>query len=339
MKRQSLPSVLMMIVCLAFMACRFSYGMRAETVHEMISESYATLGGEGACTPEFKSRILFPAALKLARLLAPKSVDDVDLWKGLRLLTALAAFGCCFACIKALTESSTRAIVACMFLEYTYLWTVTTHQWEHPTDFLDIAFTSIFALLAIRERYGWLLAVTLLASLNRESAAFSGLIVIGLAIAQHGISRAAARKGLIGVACIALAYGTVTVIRLYSLDATQIQQQVGLLTTLEHWRRALLPFGAGTAFLAIICPYLIAFRNLSGTESSNRRGLLLGCLGCLGVTLVFGIVFELRVLLPCFVLLIFALAMSAPDDSDQQWLARLFGARADDQPSSDLKPV
>jgi hypothetical protein len=54
------------------------------------------------------------------------------------------------------------------------------HGWEHPTDFLDVAFFSVFLWLALQRRRALLALVVFLATLNHETAAFAGVIWFGL---------------------------------------------------------------------------------------------------------------------------------------------------------------
>jgi hypothetical protein len=64
---------------------------------------------------------------------------------------------------------------------------------------------------------------------------------------------------------------------------------------------------------------------------------LLGCLGCFLVTAFFGILFELRVLLPCYLLLVCVLVLDEHSPDDLAWLARLLGISTP-QPASGEHP-
>ncbi|HEX4143139.1 MAG TPA: hypothetical protein VHY91_06285 [Pirellulales bacterium] len=329
MSGKSLPNhermfAVVTVLCAAFICAQYSYRLRANTTHEMIAAAYGALHGEPG-GPEFQNRLIFPVLMTAGRAALPASVSDVNLWKGLRLLTALVGFASAFACMRAISGSWFRATIGCVLLGYGYLWTVCTHGHEHSSDFLDLAFIAVFVWLALRGRYGWLAAVTVLASFNRESAAFSGLIVIGLAMARHGLAPAAWKGFAIGGCNVALALITVTAARsLYRGPA--IYQHVGLSDVIENWRCALMPYGPATILLAMLAPLTLIYYNFRGSFSTRQRGLLLGCLGCFLVTVVFGILFELRVLLPCYLILICVLVLDESSGDDQSWFARACGA-------------
>ncbi|HWC89092.1 MAG TPA: hypothetical protein VG433_05545, partial [Pirellulales bacterium] len=308
------------VLCAAFMCAQYSYRLRADTTHEMIYAAYGTLHGKPG-GPEVQNRLIFPVLMTAGRSALPASVSDVNLWKGLRLLTALIGFASAFACMRAISGSWFRATIGCMLLGYGYLWTICSFKYEHSSDFLDLAFIAAFVWLALRGRYGWLAVMTVLASFNRESAAFSGLIVVGLAMARHGLAPAAWKGLAIGGCNVALAFITVTAVRsLYRGPA--IHQHVGLSDVIENWRWALMPYGPATALLAMVAPLALMNYNFHGSFSTPQRGLLLGCLGCFLVTAVFGILFELRVLLPCYLILICVLVLDESSPDDRSWIAR-----------------
>ena len=50
------------------------------------------------------------------------------------------------------------------------------HGWEHPTDFLNVAFFCGFIGLALQRKRAVLALVVFLATLNHQTAAFAGVI-------------------------------------------------------------------------------------------------------------------------------------------------------------------
>jgi hypothetical protein len=312
------------VLCTAFMCAQFSYRLRADSAPVIISETLGTFEGKPS-VPEFQNRLIFPILLAAGRAIAPASTSDVVVWKAVRLLTALVGFAVAFACMQSISGSWFRATIGCMLLGYGYLWTVCSSPYEFSFDFLDLAFIASFVWLALRGRYGWLAAMTVLGSFNRESSAFSGLIVIGLFLARYRFSPPAWKGFAIGACYIALAFITVTITRRY-FHGSALRQQLGILNVIEHWRRILLPYGPMSISLAMLAPLALMYSNFRRSFSTRQRGLLLGCLGCFLVTVVFGILFELRVLLPCYLILICVLVLDESSGDDQSWFARACGA-------------
>ncbi|HEY5315459.1 MAG TPA: hypothetical protein VIK18_23210 [Pirellulales bacterium] len=311
------------VLCTAFISAQFSYRLRAESAPVIIVETLGTLQGKPS-VPEFQNRLIFPILLAAGRAVAPASTSDVNVWKAVRLLTALVGFAVAFACMQSISGSWFRATIGCVLLGYGYLWTVCGYPFERPSDFLDLAFIALFVWLALRGRYGWLAAMTVLGSFNRESSAFSGLIVIGLSLARYRFSPAAWKGFAIGGCYVALAFITVTITR-RCFHGPALHQQLGVLEVIEHWRRALLPYGPMAIMVAMLAPLTLMLCNFRGCFSIRQRGLLLGCLGCFLVTGVFGIIFELRVLLPCYLILLCVLVLDETNDDDRAWMARACG--------------
>jgi hypothetical protein len=269
---------------------------------------------------------MFPVLLEAARAAVPFASDQ-QLWKGTRFVTALVAFGGMFVAMRALTGSSFRARVGVVFAAYGYIWGPLTNEYDLPFDFLDMAFMSLFAWLALGERYAALFATVIVAAFNRESAAFAGVTVACIAFAKHGFSRRLLPAAAVAALLVAVAAAITLTLRYGLAAGYRGGQHVGLVDTLTNWRWALLPYGPGTAFLAMALPLGAALRAMPRPFSVAQRGLLLAALTCAAISGVFGIVYEMRVLLPSYVLAVFALVLGAAAERDEDWIARIVRGR------------
>jgi hypothetical protein len=83
--------------------------------------------------------------------------------------------------------------------------------------------------------------------------------------------------------------------------------------------------GTASALLTISAPLALMLNRFRGCFLTRQCGLLLGCLGCFLVTAVFGILFELRILLPYYVQLICVLIFNESCCDDRTWFARACG--------------
>jgi hypothetical protein len=179
----SLARILVISSCLAMCVCFVSanlherFELRPETIHNQFAilrgQPYLVDGGE-AQLPQFRSRILFPLLLAIV---SPWGILSVSQWYLIvRLATAVLAFG---AFLLASTRFENIGLKTATFgagcLAYGLIFTF-NHRWEHPTDFLDVAFFSIAMWLTVRKRRWALLLAVMLGSLNHQTAAVACII-------------------------------------------------------------------------------------------------------------------------------------------------------------------
>jgi len=208
----------------------------------------------------------------------------------------------------ALTNSATRSIAAIVLVAYAYVWTPMTLAWELPSDFFDMAFIAIAAVFALRLRLWWLVALVFVASFNRESAAFGGVLWICSAVLV-------ARRGwaftwLPGLGLIALTAAIVLTLRATLSGQSAGGQQVGILTMLEHPQWLIHPTGSGPMLLATALPFAAGLARMARPWRAEQRALVAAAVVTAMITVVFGITSELRVWLPCWVMLALALSMA-----------------------------
>ena len=169
--------------CLAVFTCFISSNLNARFVHhqETVLNQFAILHGQAqifdgvpTILPQFQSRIMFPALLAGATRAGLLSASQWFVI--LRIVTAFGAFGSFIAlCWIGGRMTLANACLGAGVLAYGVVFTF-NHPWEHPTDFLDVAFASGFLWLTLRKRR-WLLALlVLLATFNHQTAAFASVI-------------------------------------------------------------------------------------------------------------------------------------------------------------------
>jgi hypothetical protein len=170
-------TIIVLSGCLAIFSCYISGTMRFPHHAESVYYQFAILKGvpshivgqEG-----FQSRILFP--LLLSGLTKMHLMSDSQSFIFLRITTAFIAYLTFFLVSTRVEKMSVRtAGMGAGVLAYELMFTF-NHPWENPTDFLDVAFFSIFLLLALQRRRAMLAFVVFLATLNHQTAAFAGVI-------------------------------------------------------------------------------------------------------------------------------------------------------------------
>lgn len=195
-----------------------------------------------------------------------------------------------------------------------------SHQWEHSSDFFDVLFVALFVGLALAERSVALGIAVVVASMNRESAAFAGGIWVCIIGMRYGFRWQLWRKFLPGVIYIGLAIGIIGGLRYGLSQEFHPRQLIGIQLTVQNWRWLLLPFGATPMFLATALPFAIVLWRLPRPWSAEQKGLFGAAIVAACITLIFGIAGELRVWLPCFVLLSMLAVIGSKKQSDRQWV-------------------
>lgn len=297
---------------------RFEHHDEAVAKEIAVSEGRAyVLNGREQYWPEFQNRIAF--ALTLRAVMRVSGAPASETYFVLRLVAAWAAFFVFWLVLRRAAGATDRLAAAGLLLLSYALILHFNHGWEHPSDFLDPLVMSGFLWATWNRRPVWLALLVVLGALNRESAVFGGLLwfcVNGIrATWWQGRLRTAWRDSLgdmsIGVALMALGYGAVLVARRFfggARGASQMQH-----TSFEFWGawvRDLVqhpnPTSWALLLFAIVAPPIT-------WVAANRRwidlrlvGLLIAAAGIFGISTVFSLLPELRMLEPLSVVLIFA---------------------------------
>ncbi len=293
---------LALVVAWASLALRI--GTRADTIHNMSNILHGrplVFGDAHSTVHPFYNRILFPGLL-LAVSHGIGLLSEGQWYILLRLASCLFGFGAfAWVCRQALQASTARTQFATALMALSTI-TAFVFPWEDPTDVIDLGAEALAVAAALGGRFGLGLAVALVFAANRESAAYAGIIWFVLAPAPRSLPRRGLETVAICVASYALALGLRTVI-----SDTGARNWWALPHNLETLWAAIRTFGliGWLGVLAGATLFLSACVDLRAPLA--RRFAALASLLAVPA-LVFGWFEDVRVFLPCFVMLCFAVA-------------------------------
>ncbi len=317
-------------LCLALLCAQLSFRVRGDTVDFDFKSELDILKGQ-ARYPEFQNRVIAAGSLWLMRRVIPASIPDRSVWYAARTLQAAVGFLVLYAVVISLTGGILRALSVVSLLTYVYAWTPLSHPWEYPSDFLDIGFVALMASFAIRRQAPAMAVTVALAALNRESAAFGGVLWMAVTAAHRGWPRRRwtwrqIRPFVPGLLFVALAAAIVVGVRL-ALGSAAPRQQLGIIELIMRWRWLLHPTGAVPMMAASVFVFAVLLRRLPRPWLADQRGLLWATLAFAAITMVFSIASELRVWLPCWTALAIALVLGPPGQTDREWMLSLYDRR------------
>lgn len=296
------------VVGLALIVSWVSLGLRihtrGDTLHNLgaILHGQPLLYGEGAdATLPFYNRILFPGLHAASSALFPVLTPG-QWYILLRVISFEAAFVLfALACYRSLKIDVKDFFVAAALLALSTLVTF-GFGWEDPSDALDMAALCLGVLCAIEGRLVLCCVAAVFFAANRESAAYLGILWYFLSPQRSG--RTAWRTAVEGFVISAASYATVLALR-FTVSETgrsnrfELPNIVHALTEeFEHFS----PISALPLLMAVLVT-ITATVALPGPLA--RRFALLAAVFTVPA-LMFGWVRELRVFLPCFVMLCFA---------------------------------
>lgn len=309
-----------LVLCLGFLLFYCSANINSRDKHRgesinkemMIVEgrSYVLLGQE-YYFPEFQNRVIFALSLNALSRVPLFSLEGWYLL--LRIIFSAAGlllfyYACRFAggCSADLSLVGCGALVYGMVLSF-------NHQWEHPTDFLDVIFFSLFILLTIKKKGLILLVVALVAAASRESCVFAGLIWAIVNGLEKQRWSARIKIAAFGFIVSVLSYGAVLGLRywfggqraLARLETVALPKQVdSLLENLSHPSPFVWPV---LAVMIVALPVLWILHNREHVKPVDHRLLLAAELVTV-LSMMHAAWYELRAFIPSIVLLYYAAA-------------------------------
>lgn len=306
------------VLCLAFFLFYCSANINSRDKHRgesinkemMIVEgrSYVLLGQE-YYFPEFQNRVIFALSLNALSRMPLLSLEGWYLL--LRFIFAAAGLLLFFcACRSAGGCSRDLSLVGCGALIYGMVLSF-NHQWEHPTDFLDVIFFSIFILLTIKKKGLLLMLFAVAAAASRESCVFAGLIWAIVNGLERQVWRERIKVAGFGFLVSLLSYAAVVGLR-YSFGGSRALARLqstgfarlfdSLRTIADHPSPFVWPV---LATMIIGPPVLWISYNRKQVEPVHRR-LMLATVVITLLTMVPGGWYELRAFIPSIVLLTYA---------------------------------
>lgn len=300
-----------MAIGLCFVSNTITFEHRGDVINQQVAllEGKAWLyDGQEIYWPMFQNRLLFPALLVGFEKLTPFDIGESYLL--VRLATAFACLWVFAWVAQRLSPSLSERDqwLSLLLLFYSLIFTFNFPPGEGTSDFPDGMFIALFALAALKRRYGMLAALSLLAAFNRESAAFSGVIWVfanlQLADKRSQQFRVLVEGGVLSVAT----YAVVILIRHafsdYDLSLQQQQFVTALSGLAAHLRQFLqhpTPSSWPVLLGACLFPFAVVLAQTSALDDIERR-LLAAAAALAAISLVFGLINELRVFIPSLIL-------------------------------------
>lgn len=300
-----------MALGLCFVSNTITFDHRTDVINQQIAllEGHGWLyDGKEEHLPMFQNRLLFPALMVGFEKLTPFAIGESYL-----LVRLVTAFACLWVFAWTARQLSPQLsfrdrLLSLMLLFYTLIFTFNFPPGEGPSDFPDAMFTALFALAAFKRRYGVLAALSLIAAFNRESAAFSGVIWVfaNLRLSEGRLHqlRTLLEGGILSMAT----YAAVLSIRHIFSDHAILPHQQQLVTALPHLIALVKQFLAhptpsGWPLLlgACLVPFAVVFTKFSALDDTEKR-LLYAAVTLAAISLVFGLINELRVFIPSLIL-------------------------------------
>ena len=288
--------------CLALFVCFISANFMGRQAHlgEVISQQFSilqreqfTFNGGRVDVWELRNRILVPILLAgLSHVILPTHAFLV-----IRLATAWLMF---FAFFTLMGDGRRwqPLVLTVGFLLYVLLISF-AHDFEHPFDFPDVMFAIVFI-------WAMLLAV-IVATLNRESSAFAGVIWWCL-YRQRG-----SKDVLYAAGISAGAYAFALWIRSHFIlpGPGPLRNRITLFSIPRILRETDITLFAWPMLLLLTAvPVLWWLWDLRETFSWQERRLIIAGVLIMGITLLFGVPWEPRVLLPGWTVFICAGTMA-----------------------------
>jgi hypothetical protein len=272
------------------------YASRASVADQQLAilerRPFVEPGGRAGDVPEFRNRILVPAAL--AATITITRLSPVTAYFAVRVACAFAMFLLVGWYVSrqmppAALLPALAVLALCLVISF-------NHPYEFPSDYLDVLFTTIF-VVAARSR-GRLLALIAAAigATARESAAFSG--VIWWFCAADPPARRAAYAGLLALVAMAVTTGMRVIFHLPGasiFNSIAIQGSAGTITRTFVTDPGPRIWIIGIGVMAVLLYYWL--ETAREWTSSDPRTIKAAAV-VLVVTLVFGVIHELRIYMP-----------------------------------------
>lgn len=309
---------LAVVLAVALLCAQLSFRLRAETLLESYASEFELL--RGRAVPEFQNRLLGPGLLAALRSIFPESVQPKSLWYLFRFLQAAIGFVVLYGAAFHLTGRKLASLLVVALVAWAYVWTPMTHHIELTGDFFDIAFAALFVVCALGERWIVLAAVIVLCAFNRDSAAFAGILMGSVMLFRYGIGPRNWPKLALSASCVVLGAAVVTGLRMGMAESYRQSQHIGILQTLETAHALLHPTGLVPMLAATALPFALLLACQPRPWMPEQKAIALATLACFCITLVFGVISEMRVLLPLWTMLALAIVITPQPRTDRQWL-------------------
>jgi len=285
---------------------------RPDTIHNMshiLHGQPLEFGDDTSAVHPFYNRVLFPALLT-ALSHGLHVLSESQWYILLRIATVILGLGAfALTCVRTLQVTPRDFRFATALMAVSMIATF-GYPWEDPTDVLDVCAQALSVLAALEGRFVLCLALAAFFACNRESAAYAGIVWFVLAPGP----RSWPRRGAEAVAISIASYAVAMAIRL-SVSSTGSMNWIPLPHNFQAFELAVGHFTLVNWLAGLFAVTLFLSCSLDIKESLVRRFVLLAAIFALPAVL-FGYVDDLRVFLPCAVMLCFAVAASRGIDKE-----------------------
>ena len=255
------------------------------------------------------NRILFPFFFVQTMRLLP-SLDPGHIFVAMRFASFLLCFGLMF---QAIDRRAGRAGIdpqmAALATGLAFIATLLHHPGPTTSDIFDLALMFFIFLSIIEDRLGIAFALACLSAVNRESGAFAGVAYFILRAGHESPVRLLATSAVLAVIPYGLAIGVRRLVyqgNMPSMDAGQFFTGIpsNLATLMVDFMRAN-PNNNAYVLIAMTTLAVLPFARRSVSFDFRVR-VLAATLSIAVASLMFGLVRELRIFLPCVSLLVAA---------------------------------
>ena len=288
---------------LAWASLELRIHTRIDTIHNMANILHGRpmqFGSDTSTIHPFYNRVMFPGIL-LAITHGVGVLSEGQWYILLRLASCIFGLGAfAFACQRALHPSTGRLQLAVVLMAMSTLGAF-AFPWEDPTDVIDLGAQALAVVAALDGRFALCLLIAVVFATNRESSAYAGITWFVLA-PPRPLPRRGLEAVVISVASYALALGVRALV-----SDSGAHNWWALPHNIETLWLSIRSFGI-VGWLGVLVGatlFLSACVELDTALATRFVGLAL----LFAVpALAFGWFEDVRVFLPCFVMLGFAVA-------------------------------
>jgi hypothetical protein len=313
--RKDLIVIVLWCLGIGVIVCWVSLTLRLETRQDALYNLTALLQGAPQKFGEasrgdlpFYNRILFPLVHRAFSQAFP-ALSDEQWYVWLRIASYQGAFLAfaliCHFCLQA-PRSATGLATAILAIA-----TIAgfNHPWEEPSDALDLVAIALGVGAILRQRFILCFVLSILFATNRDSAAFLGVAwFVLLATKQNGV-----RRAVEGLLIFAGSYATALAIR-WMQAPHAVENFNTQSVNIKSFIEAFASFNPLSWVVVLGASFLLFLPFLNFARPRACRFVALGVLLALP-TISFGLINEIRVFLPTFALLAFAVADSVEESA------------------------
>ncbi len=306
----------------AVVAAGFSTRLQLTNIAHVIETERRILAGEDisdghVILTTLYNRVLFPFIFVNAKRLLP-SFDPGHLFLALRFASFLLCFALMFHSIdRRASRAGADPAGTCLAIGMAFVSSLISHPLPYASDIFDLALMFYVFLNLLEGRTGIAFALACLTAANRESGAFAGVVYFMIRAGNVPPARLLATSALLAVVPYALAVGLRRFVYQGTLPATDPGQFLtGLPVNLSTMWIDVTRFNPGNNFYLLVAMTVLAAMPFARRimPPDLRTRIVLATLAIALITLLFGLVREIRIFLPCVALLAAAaVAETGPD--------------------------